>query len=135
MKIFLDANVLFAAAYSPSGKSAALLETVASMIITSDYAVEEARRNIQIKKPEAMARLEKFLSSIKIVNSRTSHVCPIDVPEKDRPIFVTALAERTTHLLTGDLKDFGAFMNDPVETEGILIQTVHDFLKSLANEK
>jgi len=33
-----------------------------------------------------------------------------------------------THLLTGDLRHFGAFMNAPERTGGIAIQTVAAFL-------
>ena len=33
-------------------------------------------------------------------------------------------------ILTGDLKDFGAFMNKPEETFGIVVQTVADFLRA-----
>ncbi len=32
------------------------------------------------------------------------------------------------HLLTGDMKDFGHHMNNPNKSEGILIQTVAEFL-------
>ena len=40
------------------------------------------------------------------------------------------MASGATHLLTGDLKEFGPFMNRPEETFGILIQTVANFLRS-----
>jgi hypothetical protein len=53
------------------------------------------------------------------------------LPKKDDPIFLSALGARCTHLLTGDLKDFGRFMNAPEDTSGILIQTVAGFLSSL----
>jgi hypothetical protein len=33
--------------------------------------------------------------------------------------------------LTGDLRDFGPFMNNPGQTRGIVIQTVAEFLKSI----
>ena len=51
--------------------------------------------------------------------------------EKDRPIFQAAVACGATHLLTGDLKDFGTFMNQPEKTFGVRVQTVADFLESL----
>ena len=56
---------------------------------------------------------------------------PPALAEKDRPIFQAALACGATHLLTGDLKDFGAFMNQAEKTFGVLVQTVADFLESL----
>ena len=42
-----------------------------------------------------------------------------------------AIRSQATHLLTGDLKDFGALMNKPRQTAGIVIQTVAEFLSSL----
>ena len=44
--------------------------------------------------------------------------CPIDLPAKDRPIFLTALRYGATHLLTGDMRHFGPFMNDASEIGG-----------------
>lgn len=130
MKIFLDANVLFTAAYNPSGRAHLLIDEFATKIITSDYADEEARKNIQAKKPEAMVDFKKLLSQITIVPSVNGTICPIALREKDRPIFLTALANKATHLLTGDKRDFGIHMNVPKKTYGIVIQTVRDFLDS-----
>ncbi len=58
----------------------------------------------------------------------------MELPVKDRPVFESALRVNAAHLLTGDLKDFGAFMNKRSKTGGILIQTVGDFLKSVAQD-
>jgi len=55
---------------------------------------------------------------------------PESLSAKDRPIFQAALACGATHLLTGDLKDFGSFFDRPEETYDIRIQTVADFLAS-----
>lgn len=130
MRLFVDANVLFTAAYSPKGKAAVLLESTHSLI-TSDYAAEEARRNISAKRPSAIDLLEKILGQIEIVPSVQSGVCPIVLPPKDQPIFLAALMAKATHLLTGDMKDFGPHMNQPDKSAGIVIQTVADFLASL----
>ena len=55
--------------------------------------------------------------------------CALDLPTKDAPIFLVALHSRATHLLTGDLRHFGRFMNIPSQTEGITICTVSTFLE------
>ena len=60
---------------------------------------------------------------------------PLRLAEKDRPIFQAAIACGATHLLTGNLKDFGAFMNQPEKTFGVLVQTVADFLDSLLDRE
>ncbi len=56
---------------------------------------------------------------------------PKGLAQKDQPIFQAAMACQASHLLTGDLKDFGPFMNQPGNTFGICIQTVAEFLNFL----
>ena len=130
-KIFLDANVLFTAAHNPPGKAALIVELGAQghwQILTSSLAVEEARRNLDIKFPACLARLESILSKARVVSSLPGPTCPIDLPEKARPIFLTAVKCRATHLLSGDVRHFGPFLNDPSRTAGVAIMTVADFL-------
>jgi hypothetical protein len=55
----------------------------------------------------------------------------LDLPDKDQPIWAAAHAARATHLLTGDLKDFGPHMNRPAATGGVVIQTVGEYLAVL----
>ena len=57
--------------------------------------------------------------------------CPSSLAEKDRPIYCAAHACKADVLLTGDLRDFGPFMNQPQRTGGLLIQTVASFLDGL----
>ena len=133
-RIFLDANVLFTAAHNPAGKSALVIALGAKgnwEVVSSSYAAEEARRNIASKFPDAQSRLQDLIDSISVVASGSGTDCPVKLPEKDRPILEAAIRNQATHLLTGDLKDFGAVMNRPRQTAGIVIQTVADFLSSL----
>jgi predicted nucleic acid-binding protein len=131
LKIFLDANVLFTAAHNPSGKDALIMELGAQghwQTLTSTLAVEEARRNLDIKFPDCLPRLESILSKTRVVSSVSGPTCPIDLPAKDRPIFLTAVKCRATHLLTGDVRHYGPFLNNPSRTAGVSIMTVADFL-------
>jgi hypothetical protein len=50
---------------------------------------------------------------------------------KDRPIFQAAVECSATHLLTGDIKGFGRYMNQAEKTFNICIQTVADFYKDM----
>jgi hypothetical protein len=50
------------------------------------------------------------------------------LPAKDEPIWAAALAAKASHLLTGDLRDFGPHMNQPQHRAGIVIQTVAQYL-------
>lgn len=131
--IFLDANVLFTAAHNPNGKASLLFELGDQgywRIITSSLAVEEAQRNLAIKFPAFMYRLKALVGSITVAPSVFGAACPISLPEKDRAIFLTALKCRATHLLTGDIRHFGPFTNDPPRTAGLAIMTIADFLKN-----
>lgn len=132
-RIFLDANVLFTAAHNPRGKASFLIELSAGgqwTLFTSAYAVEEARRNISIKFPEKSKQLETLLAGITVIKSSKAHPCPAGLNTKDQPIFQAAVECSATHLLTGDVKDFGPFMNQVDATFNIIIQTVNDFFSA-----
>jgi len=131
--VFLDANVLFTAAHNPSGKSSLIIELGTKghwRTTTSTLAVEEARRNLDIHFAVCIPELESLLRWIDVVASVSGPACPIDLPKKDQPIFLTALKCRATHLLTGDIRHFGPFMKDPSKTGGMTIMTASDFLAS-----
>jgi len=130
-RLFLDANLLFTAAHNPDGKAAALFEAGGMKhwdLVSSAFAVAEARRNISAKYPQCMPRLESLLSRLTVVPQPAATGVSIQLPEKDLPIYLAALASRATHLLTGDTRHFGPHMNRPRATGGVIIQTVADYL-------
>ena len=134
MRLFLDANVLFTVAHNPNGKAALTIELGKRghwALATSLYASEEARRNLVRKFPRSLDGLNVLLRDIPLVEPRPGLPFPATLAEKDRPIFQAAVTCQATHLLTGDLKDFGPFMNRPEETSGILVQSVAEFLGSV----
>ena len=138
IRLFLDANVLFTAAHNPSGKAALIIELGVQgywKVLTCSYAIEEARRNITIKLPDYLERFESLMSEVTKVSSKSGQTCPIPLSQKDRPILDTAIQCKATHLLTGDVKDFGPFMNRPNLTSGVVIQTVSEFLAGLVKSK
>ena len=89
----------------------------------------EARRNLERKLPQFLDDLNSLLRGIQLVEHRPALPFPAALTEKDRPIFQAAAACGATHLLTGDLKDFGPFMNQLEETFGVVVQTVAEFLR------
>lgn len=134
MRLFLDANVLFTAAHNPQGKAAFVIEMAGESgweLVTSELAVEEARRNLERKFPDCVPMLDSILRVIKRHLAAPSCDCPVSLPEKDRPILSAAMLSGATHLLTGDRKHFGPYMNAPQRTAGVSIQTVAEFLNSL----
>lgn len=64
--LFLDANVLFSAAYEPASSLHRLWKLNAE-IITSEYAVDEARRNLAIHRPDALPRLSVLLHAATVI--------------------------------------------------------------------
>jgi len=134
MRLFLDANILFTAAHNPNGKAALIFELGVAghfMIFTSEYAREEALRNLAAKYPQSLPQLEKLLAQITITPVNPSAPFPATLVEKDAIIFQAAVTCQATHLLTGDIKHFGPFMNSPEETYSITIQSVAEFLDAL----
>lgn len=133
MRLFLDANLLFTAAHNPRGKAALVIELGAAGhwdLFSSHYVQEEARRNLQRKFPESTAALTDFQSSLSLSSHRPELPRLSGLADKDQPVFQAALSCEATHLLTGDLRDFGAFVNRPDMTHGIRIQTTAEFLGS-----
>lgn len=134
MRLFLDANVLFTAAHNTHGKAALVIELGATghwEVFSSKFAIEEARRNLYIKYPQCLETCGAIEASLHLAEHQPGLRSPEGLPAKDRPIFQAALACGATHLLTGDLKHFGAFLDRPDETYGIRIQTVAAFLAGL----
>jgi len=138
IRLFLDSNVLFTAAHNPYGKAALIIDLGAQgywKAMSCSYAIEEAHRNILIKFPDYLKRFEALMATVIKVPSRSGRNCPAILPEKDRPILEAAIHCKATHLLTGDTKDFGPFMNNPSLTGGVIIQTASEFLESLMKSK
>ena len=134
MRLFLDANVLFTAAHNPEGKAALTIELGRQghwMLATSRYALEEARRNLARKFPDSLEDLKSLLEDVQLVEHRSELWFPAGLAQKDRPIFQAAVAWGATHLLTGDMRDFGRFMANPEATADIVVQSVSAFLDSV----
>ena len=131
MRLFLDANVLFTATHNPGGKAALVIKLGCQGhwdLFSSPYAIEEARRNLERKFPQCLDGLYTIQRHLRLVEHRADLAFPDGLAQKDQPIFQAALACQATHLLSGDLKDFGPFMNQPENTFGICILTVARFL-------
>ncbi len=134
MRLFLDANILFTAAHNAEGKASLILELGQAglwQLVSSAYAVEEARRNIVRKYPDRLTRLQTFTQELRLAPVGADVHCPPGLVEKDCPINRAALACKADILLTGDIRDFGFLMNDRAKADGLLIQTVADFLAEI----
>ncbi len=115
-RVFLDANILFSAAYRPDSGLARLWGLKNARLITSVYARQEALSNLETEAQHE--RLKILLETVEIIEHTAEDSLPPDIhlPEKDRPILQAALAARATHLLTGDVRHFGALFGKTVGT-------------------
>ncbi len=129
-RLFLDANVLFSAAYRPEAGIRRLWDLPDSRLLSSEYAIEEARRNLS--DPEQIERLEVLLESVErapAVSLDPDLRSEIALREKDWPILGGAVAAGATHLITGDLRDFGPYFG--TKLLGVLIQPPADYLNAV----
>lgn len=121
-RVFLDANVLFSVAYGSPGIARLwnMQKEGVCQLTASRYVVEEARRNLDLS--DQRARLEEKLLEVELVSEPPTDLkCPLDLPEKDRPVFQAALAAKVTHLITGDIQHFGPYLGQSMQ--GVLILT------------
>jgi predicted nucleic acid-binding protein len=127
-RVFLDANVLFSAAYRVESPLRTLFTMPRTHLVTSAYALEEARRNLSAGQQQA--ELERLCRSVEVVS-----VLPpqgelsilAKLPANDRPILWAAISVRATHLLSGDFKAFGRFYGTTIN--GVTIMPPAAYLK------
>ena len=107
MRIFLDATVLFSASKADSN-IARLVNWLAEKDtgVSSDLAVEEARRNLALKRSQWLGEFERVQTILEIVPS-ASFALPVALDAKDPPLLCSAIAATCEYFVTGDSRDFG----------------------------
>lgn len=126
-RVFLDANVLVSAALTPESRLRELWGRTDTRLICSPYVVTEARRNVD---GEAAARLEGLINNLLVMPSEPSDFpLPPDaqVPPKDRPVLLAAIASCSDWLLTGDATHFGDLYGR--ELGGVRISRPGEYLR------
>jgi len=113
VRVFLDANILFSAAKSAGAVREFLsrLEAAGHALCADAYVVEEARRNLAVKGPEALAALGQLLARLEIGAFRIDPLpapVTVRVHEKDWPVVAAAVRLGCDVLLTGDRTHFGS---------------------------
>jgi predicted nucleic acid-binding protein len=127
-RLFLDANVLFSAAYRPQAGLVRLWKLEGVVLLTSSDALHEAERNLD--RTDQKERLKDLAKDVHLVPDRIGEDLPpgLRLREKDRPILHAAIGGEATHLLTGDIADFGLFFNRRIG--GVLVLTPARYLAS-----
>ena len=103
-RAFLDANVLFSAAYDPSCRLLGLWQLTNVELVASACVVAEACRNVSAKCPHRVENLSGLLERVKLVIETGVGALPpgLNLPAKDVPVVEAALACDADVLLTGD---------------------------------
>lgn len=117
-RVFLDANVLHSAAWRPKSALHRLWRRDGVELLSSQYAVDEARRNLET--PAQRGRLTRLLRRVRlVVPEHFTLPRGVRLPDKDLPILLAAIDGGATHLLTGDRDHFGPLFRQ--EVGGVLI--------------
>lgn len=130
MRVFLDANIIFLAGYSPVSPVHDLLQFAQRGdcdLVTSTYALEEARRNLAAKGPPdwnvALARASEVIETIgeaqgpALALARAAHLSDAN----DVPILAAAIQCQAAALVTGDRRAFGRLFGTRVANVEILM--------------
>jgi len=111
MRIFLDASVLFSAAYSASGASREIIRRGILgelQLVVSVWVVEEARRNLQAKAPGAVGQLDILLEAAAPHTAKPTETqirsAMAYIAAKDAPVVAAARAANADHLVSLDRK-------------------------------
>lgn len=117
MRSFLDANVLFSAAYVDRGHATRLFDLAGKgdcAVVSSGYALAEARRNLARKAPASLDHLAKLLPLLEVALDPSERLvewaAKQGLPAKDAPILAAAIAARAALLVTGDLRHFASLL-------------------------
>ena len=127
MKLFLDANVLFSAAYSPVGNARSLMAAAAergfTMLVT-DHVLGEAGRNLARKAAHALASLEALESWVQMVPAASTiteaAVRALGIVLKDAPVLAAAIDCQADLFVTGDARHFGHLYGQSVHGVRVL---------------
>ena len=131
-RLFLDANILFSAAWSCDAKVRVLWQLREVTLVTSDYALGEATRNLETDAQHA--RLDDLMADVSLgveIGLAAFLFADIQLPDKDMPILVAAIESGATHLITGDKRHFGFLFGQRVN--GVLVCTPRFYLKDREN--
>jgi len=129
-KIFLDANILFSMAYGSPGLERLweLSKKGRCVLLASGFVIDEAKRNLS--EAHQLQKLEACLSDVQLVLEADPTIkCPLDLPDKDRPVFMAAVSAKADYLITGDITHFGKYFGRTIM--GVKVCMLRDYLKSI----
>lgn len=130
MRVFLDANVLFSAAYRKTGSTRVFFELAATgtcSLVCSAHAIEEARRNIAARYLDRLGDLDDLIARLEICPeprpAAIDRAAAEGLPPKDAPILAAAMEAGCHILVTGDRTDFGDLFGRRVGGTVVMLPT------------
>lgn len=125
-RLFLDANVLFSAAYKLDARVSRLWQLNDVLLYSSRYAVEEARFNLADENQQR--RLSTLVQRLRFREAPERQLPRgVSLPPKDVPILLAAIEARSHYLVTGDFRDFGPYFGRTIE--GVVIISPSGYFK------
>jgi len=128
-RIFLDADILFSVAYGSPGLNRLweLAQKGSCVLLASEYVIEEAKRNLSTAKQ--LQKLDEYLSIVQTVPEvDPTVVCPLDLPDKDRPVIMAAIGAKAGYFITGDITHFGKYFGQTIM--GVSICLARDYIST-----
>jgi len=131
MRVFLDANILFSASNSTSPSARVIHQLLKrAEVVTCEYACEEARRNVDLKRPAWREGFDALIPRIEVAPTQV-FALPITLAPKDVPILCSAVRSNCSYLVTNDKQDFGHLHGQTVH--GVTIITLLQLAQILAD--
>lgn len=144
VRVFVDADVLFAGCASPSGASHLVLQLSELGIIravTSQQATQEVERDLAVKLPAALPAFRAIVAAA-CQPATEPHPAAIRrlaaggaCDPKDCPILAAALASDCAWLLTFNLRDYRAGDATRVSEPGDFVAALRSRLTALAGDE
>jgi predicted nucleic acid-binding protein len=114
LRVFLDANILFSAAITPSGVSAGIVEASqlgVATLLSSPLAIEEAERNLRAKGTQGLQRWVLVRGALRVTPEASTAIrrqLIVELPDHDRAVLAAAVAGRANLFVSGDRRHFGS---------------------------
>jgi predicted nucleic acid-binding protein len=137
-RVFVDASVLFAASHSPRGFARDLIEAGIRgriALVLSPFVIQETRRNLSRKAPEALLLFQVFLASglMRVVQPSRALVEQVAdvIVLKDAPVVAGAIDANATLIATYDRRHLLSKRQEIFEAFGVTVATPGEILANL----
>jgi predicted nucleic acid-binding protein len=129
MRVFLDANVLVAIGFRPSGDYSRILDFANIEFVTSEHILHEVNENLMALGIDASELLDRLRREMEVTDQVT--VLPVGLPltdDEDRQALAEAIGSRCDLFVTFNSRDFSALYGRTIL--GVTIRHSADFVRN-----